>query len=125
MLTICLSALLLLSSCGGGIPEGTYKAEVGEDGFEIKGKNQISSVEIYGESVSIIYKYKLGKNDKGEQIIKLTYDSIDYEGENEDVKAAIEDVEKSYESGAESEVALSFEMGDGYVKIGGRKYVKK
>jgi len=122
MLCICLSTLLVLTSCGSSIPAGTYKGVLGDE-IEISGKTMKMSAEISGETYSIVYTYELGKNDKDEEIITATFEKVEYSGDNEIVKGFIAEIEKEYAK--ETSNTSSFEQGEGYFKIDGAKYTKQ
>ncbi len=113
-----LGTILVLVSCGGGIDDGKY---VGSNGntIEISGSSLVITVTEYDETFDAKYKYEVKSSDKDpeKQVIVLTLEENNYEGQNEKIKSDyIPDgkaVEMSYER-----------LEDGFI-IGAIKYTKK
>ena len=122
ILAICLSALLLLTACGSGIPSGTYKGVMGDE-FKVDGNKMKNVVEFAGESYSVVFTYEIDKNEKDEETITLTFEKVEYSGDNEIVKGVISEIEKGYANEASN--TGTFEKGDGYFRINGVKYTKQ
>ena len=113
-----LGTMLVLVSCGGGIDDGKY---VGSNGnkIEISGTSLVITVTEFGETFDATYKYEVKNNeqDPEKQVILLTLESNNYEGQNEKIKADYTPDGKTME--------LYYErFEDGFV-IGGIKYTKK
>ena len=111
ILVVALAALMILSlaSCGKKL-SGTYTADLLGTGTKMvfDGKNVTVSVTLLGQDLaSVEGTYKI----KGEEI---TFDFS-----NEDVDEDLNEVLEALSG------TLSFEDGDGYVKIGGTKYTKE
>lgn len=113
-----LGTMLVLVSCGGGIDDGKY---VGSNGntIEISGSSLMITVTEYDETFDAKYEYEVKTSDKDpeKQIILLTLESNNYEGQNEKIKA-------DYTPNGEA-IEMNYErLEDGFI-IGAIKYTKK
>ena len=111
ILAVALVAIMLcmtLASCGKKL-SGKYSADFLGTGttLEFKGKNVTLAVVVLGKEIaSVEGPYSIDDD-------KITFDFVDEDkAEDEDLKAIL----------AEMNGEVSFEEGDGYVKIAGVKY---
>lgn len=103
---LCLSFLI---ACGGGpIANGTY---ANEDGNEIVVKgNTMTMVETEdNESVKMTYTYEVNE-DKTK--ITLTFDEVEYNGDDEEIKASIEAMKEQMTKDENKTQELAIEITD-------------
>ena len=116
------TCLLAFASCGG--VSGTYENELGSYKFTAFGKVTESS-ELLG--FDTVYSYSIEEDDDGEKTLVLVAEKCVYEGDDEDIKELVADMNEELKEESEEDRTLKYyfaegeEEGKAYVAIGANK----